>query len=234
MLDTIIALKNTKRNRSFVESEMMKNGEYGPIYVFMSTVLPVHVVAGTIDFPSDFQGRLKLAKEINLACTGNANVAIDPLVNEAIDGYIKEYEQSTTANRPGKFTNMNQAIKDDLLAPFQKAANAKPVDSISILQSGKFHVKDQAIHKQNIFEGKSGVEKGTVDLKTAGGPQKEAHLHLWFSSLDGVTYTLVAATNSATTTLSGYKSGTVVFFTTQLSVKDIKQEMSGVIEVPVK
>ena len=234
MLDTIIALKNTKRNRSFVESEMMKNGEYGPIYVFMSTVLPIHSVEGTIDFPGDFPGRLKLAQEIVAACTGNTNVAIDAGVISTVNDTVKAYQMSNTGNRATMFKAMNNAIQDNLLAPFQKAANADPANSITILQSGKFHVKDQAIRKQNIFEGQAGVEKGTVDMKTAGGPQEKVHLHIWFSSLDNITFTMVAATNSATTTLGGYKSGTIVFFRTQLSIQDVLQEMSQTIEVPVK
>ncbi len=230
----IIALKNTKRNRSFVESEMVKNGEYGPIYVFMSTVLPVHSVMGTIDFPDGFPERLKLAKEIVAACTDNVKVPIDPLVIDKVNKTIKDYELSTTGNRPGLFKTMNNAIKNSLLAPFQTAADADAINSITILESGKFHVKGQAIHKENIFEGKSGVEKGTVDLKAPGGPQDKHHLHIWFHSLDNITFSMVAATNNASTILGGYKSGTIVYFRTQLSIKDELQEMSQTIEVAAK
>ncbi len=78
------------------------------------------------------------------------------------------------------------------------------------------------------------MEKGTANMKAPGGPQDKVHLHLWFSSLDNITFTMVAATNNATTILGGYKSGTVVFFRTQLSIQDELQEMSQTIEVPVK
>ena len=71
-------------------------------------------------------------------------------------------------------------------------------------------------------------------MKAPGGPQGKDHLHIWFSSLDKVTFTIVAATNGATTILGGYKSGTVFFFRTQLSIQDELQEMSQTIEVPVK
>ena len=233
MLDTIIALKNTKRNRSFVEEEMMKNGEYGPIYVFMSTVLPVHVVTGTIDFPSDFPGRLKLAKEIVLACTDNANVAIDPLVISGVSETVKDYENSTAGDRPGKFTNMNQSIKDNLLAPFQKAANAKPVDSIVILQSGKFHVKDQAVHKEKVFEAAAGTEKGTAVLSSGGGGAV-THLHLWSSSADGITYKYERSTNYAYTTLTGYVSEKPMWFIHELSIKDVPQGASNPIRIMIK
>ena len=118
-------LVNNRLNRRIVERQKKSKRKQHVTYVLMATVLPVHVVTGTIDFPGDIPGRLKRAKEINLACTNNAHVDIDPLVNSAIDEDIKNYEFATPGDRPGKFTIMNQAIQNDLLAPFQKAANAR-------------------------------------------------------------------------------------------------------------
>ena len=71
-------------------------------------------------------------------------------------------------------------------------------------------------------------------MKAPSGPKDQAHLHIWFSWLDNVTFTMVAATNLATAVLGGYKSGSIVFFRTQLSIHDELQDMSQTIEVRVK
>ncbi len=222
-------LVNNRLNRRIVERQKKTKRKKHVTYVLMATVLPVHVVTGTIDFPGSIPGRLKRAKEINLACTDNANVAIDPLVNSAIDDNIKDYETATPGDRPGKYTIMNQAIQNNLLAPFQKAADAKPVDSIGILQSGKFNVKDSVVRVKQIFEGVASEKPGVVILKAPGGPE-EAHLHNWFSSLDGIIFKQEQSTNAANTTLGGYPSNKLMYFMTQLSVKDVLQKMSGVIK----
>lgn len=200
----------------------------------MATVLPVHKVVGVIDFPGDIPGIIARAKEISGGCAVSTRVAIDPLVIAAIDETIKNYEFAEPGNRAGMYGLMNNAIQEKLLAPFQAAANADPINSIVILQSGKFHIKDQYIPQIHVFGGVAGTAAGTVDLVTEGGPQGEAHLHQWYSSQDGVIFKREQATNGAQTTLGGFISGQQAHFMEELSIKDVLQGRSQIISIWVK
>ncbi len=225
-------LVNNRLNRRIVERQKKSKRKKHVTYVLMATVLPVHVVTGTIDFPGSIPGRKKRANEISAASASSTLVTIPGPVIDAVNGTIKEYTNASPGNRPGKFTLMNQAIQNQLLSVFQTAADADPVNSIVILESGGFNVKDQAIRKQKIFEGEAGVKPGIVVLSAPGGP-KENHLHNWFSSLDGIIFKQEQSTNAANTELGGFPSNKLAYFMTQLSVKDVLQKMSGVIKIMI-
>lgn len=202
--------------------------------VGMSIVLPVHQVTGVLAFPKDKTGRKDRALEIVAGCTGNTWVTIDVAVLAAVTLAITNYGNAVSSDRPGLFTIMKNAINEKLLAPFQAAANANPVESRRILESGGFKVKEVAIPQIKEFKCENGTASGTVDLVTAGGPRNKAHLHQWYSSIDGVNFTREQATNGIHTTISNLPAGKYAYFTTELSVQDVLQGMSQVIRIMVK
>ncbi len=227
-----IELVNNRRNRRLVSRKSKSKRKQHVTYVLMATVLPVHVVTGTIDFPGSISGRKERAHLIVDTCASSKLVAIDPAVIKKVNDDIDNYTNALPGNRPGMFKTMNQAIQNSLLSPFQEAANADPINSIVILESGGFKVKLQVIRTKQVFEVVAAEKPGIVVLKAPGGP-KEVHLHNWFSSTDGISYKQEQSTNAAFVQLGGFPSNKLAYFITQLSIKDVLQKMSGVIKIMV-
>ena len=225
-----ITLINSRRNRRFNERSLKSKKHKVVHFILLAKVLPIHVVTGTIDFPTRIADRKERATEITTACRDNTWVTIAGEVIDTVNTTIKNYSFAEPSNRPGMFTLMNQAIQTQLLAPFQAAANADPINAITILESGSFNVKDQPVRKEQIFEGEAGIEPGSVDLTTPPGPNGD-HLHQWYSSLDGISFTREQATNAAKTHLTGFISGKPAYFKEELSIKDVLQGMSQIIKI---
>ncbi len=231
----IIMVLGGRKNRVFYV-QAVKHGRYrNTEFVLMATVLPVHVVQGVIKYPTG--GMLKIldhARGIATSCTTNIWVTIPGADITIVSTAITAYGSATAGNRPGKKTAMTQAIESKLLAPFQVAANADPINSLAILQSGGFHVKQQAIRQIQQFEVKEGLSAGMVEIQTAGGPKTKNHLHNWFSSRDGIKFDWEKSTNSANTQLGPYPSGVKMHFQTELSVLDVLQGLSQIIDIRIK
>ncbi len=202
--------------------------------VAMSIVLPVHQVTGVLMFPKDKNGRKNRATDIVAGCTSNTWVTIDVAVLTAVTLAITNYGSALASDRPGLFTIMKNAIIEKLLVPFQAAANANPVESRRILESGGFKVKEVAIPQIKEFKCQDGTSSGSVDLITAGGPKNKAHLHQWYSSIDGINFTREQATTGIRTTITNLPAGKYAYFTTELCVQDVKQGMSQIIRIMVK
>ena len=230
MKKTIYVIGNRSGMRQVAkkrDSKKYRNVEF----ILLPVVLPVHVVIGIIDFPAK-GGKSKIkdrAQTISNASAVSTWVSIPAADILFVNGEITNYANSSQANRAGMKQRMTEAIQDKLLTPNQKAANLDKVNSILILQVAGFHVKLQFIPQIHQFKVKNGINPGDVEIETEGGPKGKRHLHLWYSSLDGVTYILVDSTNKANTILSGYPSDKTIYFKTELSIEDVKQGMSNAI-----
>ena len=121
-----------------------------------------------------------------------------------------------------------------LLAIVKPIADATPALAEAIYASCGFGIKGFGGTTIKEFAGKPGVAEGSVDMITAGGPSDKDHLHLWYYSPDGVTFSLWGATNKQKTTLTGLPSGKYGYFMTQLSIQDVLQGLSNIIKVYAK
>ncbi len=205
-------------------------------FIILATVLPVHTVKGVINYPKKGgKGKIKEHAEKILAASATSiwvNISEDDI--NFVNSKITDYGTATQGNRAGRKQLMTQAIEEKLLTTFQTTANADPVNSIAILESGGFHVKVQAIKQIQQFKVINGVNQGEVKLETEGGPKNTRHLHLWYHSLDGgITYSLVDATNSADNILTGYPSDKTIYFKTRLKVNGVLQVMRDAIYVRI-
>ncbi len=234
MKEKIIIIGN-RRGKRLAERKLKTAKHRNTSFLVLAVVLPVHVVQGFIKYPQG--GKLRIAAHatnIVTMCTANTNVTIPGADITAVTAKVTAYSNATAANRPGKKKEMTQSIEEKLLNPFQNAANANPVDAILILESGGFHVKLQVIPQIHQFEVENGLTEGMVEIKTAGGPQKKAHLHNWYSSTDGIKFDWEKSTNAANTQLGPYNSGSKMYFMTELSIQDVLQGMSQVINIRIK
>jgi hypothetical protein len=230
-----IYIIGNRRGKRLAERKFKKAKYYNTRFIVLPVVLPVHVVQGFIKYPKG--GKLRIAAHatnIVTMCTANTNVTIAGADITAVTNKVTAYSTATNANRAGKKREMTQAIEEKLLAPFQAAANANPVNAILILESGGFHVKVQVIPQIHQFEVENGLTEGMVEIKTAGGPQRKAHLHNWYSSTDGINFDWEKSTNAANTELGPYTSGAKMYFQEELSIQDVLQGRSGTIDIRIK
>jgi hypothetical protein len=229
----IIILKNNKRNRAFAE-KMNSGIKYNKVRVIlMSTVAVVKQVKGSIDFKDSKQKRLERALEIHKACSSSIYVTFSAGMLDDYKGTITDFGKASTKTRPAKFTKMNN-FTQKLLSVVQPLADDDPKMAKAILDSCSFHCKTYHGKKVKAFAGKPGMEDGSVDLESAGGPKKKSHLHQWYSSLDGLIFKREQATNAAKTHIKGLPSGTYGYFMEELSVQDKLKGLSQIIKVLIK
>ena len=234
MKKTIYVVGNRRGKRLAAKKQKMAKNSHVH-YFIMTVVLPVHKAQGVIKYPKG--GKAKVAEHatnIVTSCTGNSWVTISEENLALVTAAIGNYTSATAANRPGKKTLMTNAIEDILLAPFQAKANTDPVNSIEILRSGGFHVKEQAIPSVRQFKVTNAADEGSVEIQTAGGPKNKAHLFNWYFSTDRITWEWKMSTNSSKTMLSGFESGKVIYFMVEMCVQDVSQGMSQIIEIRIK
>ncbi len=200
-------------------------------FIIMTMVLPIHQVTGSINFPDDKPGRIVTAT--NIYTMSNASgIVFGGTILADFHTSIGVCNAASTDDYPALFKDMNNRAQF-ILAFVQNIANATPARAISILHSCGFNVIPAHGAHIKEFGGKCGTLAGTIDMVTAGGPDNKNHLHIWFVSLDGVTWTIMRATNNRSVTLTGFAHAKDVYFKTQLSIQDVLQPESNIIMVLV-
>ena len=205
-------------------------------WIFSIIILTSAIVRqslGTILFPSGKAARLARAAAIVDACAVSTYVTIAPPVIIALNALITAYRDADAAGNKAAFKVLNNAIRSDLLAPFQKAANNDPSNAESILRSGAFYVTVYTGHGVSPFGVSDTPVSGTVEISAPGGGNKW-HFHQWFYSMDNVTWVTLMPTNKSKTTVAGLAVGKKVYFKHQLVVKDVPQGMSVTIDLVIR
>jgi hypothetical protein len=216
----VVRIKSSRKKHSRVK------------YIILTAVLPVHTVTGSINFPDDVAGITARATEISTKSAASTYVTLAAGVTTAFNLTITNYSAAAPDLRPGMFKLMNDAAKA-ILATFQAFANSFPLTSIAALHSGGFNaIPAHGAHVKG-FGGTNGTLQGTIDMVTAGGPSDHAHLHIWWVSLDAITWNIMRSTNKATVTLTGFAHAKDVYLKTQLSINDVLQAESNIIMVLV-
>ncbi|MEI6488943.1 MAG: hypothetical protein WCP52_08270 [Bacteroidota bacterium] len=228
----ITYLIGNRRNRRLVLKNLRSRRKSINTFVLLAVPLPIHTVEGAIDMPNTIQGRLTRAQEISGACGTSSYVSVSAAKMTAVNASITAYKGAGPGNRPGLYRKMMNQLKS-LLNLFQDSANEDPVNSIAILESGKFRVVEAKVPQKHKFDAKDGVNPGEVILTAPGGPN-ERHFHEWKISYDNVKFELIRSTLTATKLVEGLTSGAVVYFTHELIVKDVPQGVSQVIKKRVK
>ena len=228
----ITYLIGNRRNRRQAFKNLKSKKHSINAIVLFAVPLPIHMVEGAIDLPNTIQGRLTRAQEISGACGSSSYVSVSAAKMTVVNASITAYKGAGTGTRPGLFRKMMNQL-NMLLNLFQEAANDDPVNSIAILESGKFKVVEASIPQKHKFDAKDGVNPGEIILTAPGGP-KERHLHEWKISYDNVKFELIRSSSSATKLVEGLTSGAVVYFTHELIVQDVPQGVSQVIKKRVK
>ncbi len=227
-----ILLNENRKNKRFVYRYFKNNKHKNVQIILMALPLPVHQVTGAINFPDDKAGIITRATFIHTKSLASGLTFPGTTLADYLTA-ITTCATADAASWPGKFKAMNNAAQF-IMAVVQKAADADPVNSISILQSCGFNViPAHGAHIAEFSGVPSSTIRGAVDLVTAGGPQAKDHLHQWWSSLDGINWIREQATNGRKQTVEGFAHGKDVYFKVQLSIQDVLQPMSNIITVLV-
>jgi hypothetical protein len=184
---------------------------YGRVFAFMAMPTPENVITGYI-------GKIKVedrgtrGKEIIDACALTVTPTIPP---GTITGYRADLLTFTNASGSAKTAAWKIVYNDlkALLMAFQLAANASQPNSITILQSGSFKIKNVGKKQKQVFSLANNIENGTIDLTGNVAPAKGKCLHDWWISFDlGKTYVRLDPTLESTTQATGLTIGAVIYF----------------------
>ena len=222
--------RNKKLSKKILKKILKEINSYRSEYYLMSTVLPIHSVTAKLNMPKGNAKRGAKALDIVTACTNNTNVAVPIAKINLYLQHIKAYNAAKKSNRPGLW----QTIKNDLnylMGLFQAKANTDPINSIEIICSGGFKVRDVAIHQKGKFTAVNGVLTGTVELTARGGGQRTCHD--WMYSSDGINWKRLKPTIVAKNLITGLVSGSVAYFTHELIDKKGGQGVSEIIKIRV-
>ncbi len=215
----VVRIKSSRKKHSRVK------------YIIMTAVLPIHQVTGSINFPADKPGRILRATDI-YTMSNASGIVFGGTILADFHTSIGVCNAASTDDYPALFKDMNNKAQN-ILGIVQNLANATPARAISILHSCGFNaIPAHGAHVKE-FGAVNGTLRGTVDMVTAGGPHNLNHLHIWWVSLDGITWSIMRSTNKASVTLTGFAHAKDVYFKTQLSIQDVLQTESNIIMVLV-
>jgi hypothetical protein len=226
----IIYLENTRKNKSLMYKSW--NSKMSTEYIILSLVpMPIHQITAVLDVPNGYLQKGEKSGEIIAACTDNPWVTVDPAFLATCAEDLKAYNNSVGSARDSAWKVLHKDLKK-LMRLFQEAADSKPADAITIVESAKFRVKKVHIHQIQKFEASNGIDSGVIDLIAQGGGTYTCH-DWWYSS-DGVVFVRMQPTVAAKTQMRGLKPLTLAYFMHELIGKKGGEGMSEIIKIQVK
>ncbi len=223
------SLKEKMAEELFAEINGLPNTE---IIVLVAMPLAVHKVTGSINFPGDIAGISARARFIYTKSNASTVSFPSGMLTDFL-ALIVAYETASVDDRPGAFYLMNNKAQA-ILGIVQPLADAEPLRAIGILHGCGFNVIPAHGAHVNEFTGTaSATIPGAIDLSTAGGPENKNHLHIWYTSEDGINWVMKDATTGRKVTVTGFAHGKDIYVKTQLSIQDVKQPESNIIIVLV-
>ena len=140
-------------------------------------------------------------------------VAVLPAVILNLRNLAGFFNLAVGADKKAKWTPLYAALQS-LLADFQGVANLDHINSIAILESGGFSIKQVGGKGKNKFTVANTDISGTVALT---GPTKKGRIgHDWWISLDGITFVRLTPSINAEISVSGLVSGKKYWFQHQM------------------
>jgi hypothetical protein len=193
----------------------------------------VHQVTGTIDWPTSLQGKKDKGADIVEKCNSSTYITFGTGIVAIFEGTVTAFDHSTSLTHDATFITMNNGAQT-LLGIVKPIADASPALAAAIYASCGFGIKGFGGNTIKEFNVTNGTQEGSVDFITAAGPEGKRHLHLWYSSNDGVTFIIAGATNNQINTIGGYEATKYMYFMTELSIQDVLQGRSQIIKILIK
>jgi len=184
---TKIFYVTSEKKRKRLDRKLHKHGK-NPTYFVMPAIIPtaIHQIEGTLALKGKRLTQVERAELIITGCTANANVTISGAKITAATGFKDTYRDSSSGGRKTARRNMVNYLTDNLLAPFQAAANLDPDNAVDILESGNFKVKTVSPKQKQVVGVKNSSITGKILFEGPGTGQGTAHD--WWLTLDnGVT-----------------------------------------------
>ncbi len=173
---------------------------------------------------------------------GNPHVTNPNPSIATLTGLLSTYDTSQTATKnraPGSVATRNvarAALKialHALVAHVQQLCDANPEQAAAIVGSVNMGVRKTPAHVKVPFAGKPGAVSGSVDLAVKAAAPRASYEWAW-SSDGGHTWTPVAPTLKAKTTITGLPVATTCQFRYRSVTKDGVSDWSQVITLVVK
>lgn len=210
----------------------LKSKKMSTKYIILSLVpMAIHQITAVLDVPNGYLQKGEKAGEIITACTDNPWVTVDPAFLATCVEHLKAYINSVGSARDSAWKVLHKDLKQ-LMRLFQEAADSKPADAITIVESAKLRVKKVHIHQIQKFEASNGIDSGVIDLIAQGGGTYTCH-DWWYSS-DGVVFVRMQPTVAAKTQMRGLKPLTLAYFMHELIGKKGGEGISEIIKIQVK
>jgi len=225
-------LRHVGQNKKMMTPHKTMKVELNFHIILMAIPVANRKVIGSIDFKKDIPSIISRAREISAACAVSTFVTIAPATIVTINGRIDDYENAT-GNRQPKYRAMYDAIAEDLLAVFQKAAYNDILNREAILVSGKFKVHVSTGGTTDEFHVENDVESGKLLFFAPGGGTK-THFHEWQISYDAEKFNFLRASSARTSSISGLTPKIDVWITHQLFIEDVGQGVSQMFHIVVE
>jgi len=211
--------------------------------IFLLALTVIKRVIAVLDFPKDIDDFITYAKGIHDSMLANALFAAllpklntlkgDTLALDTKETGLKTKPPTTTkAQRDAALLVVQNDLRT-LKGEVQTLADADPANAENIITAAGMKVKKQgAINKQD-FTVKDGEISGSA-LLIAKGIEEARGAHDWQRSNDGLVWTSLTPTLSATTVESGLTRGSIVKFRHRNILKDGPGDWSQPEELVVK
>ena len=223
-----IKKRNTRTNR---RNAINKNAKRKNRCIIILTTM-IHTATAVLDMPDTYGDRCIRAREVIIACTGNAYVTVTTTVIDATQKLLDDYiAAKTAAERNALYSPLKYALQS-IMSLFQNAANAAADNAVVIIESGSFKVKHITMQQKHEFEAANSVVSGKVHLPAPGGGEHTCHD--WHYAADGITYVRMMPTVAAETDKDGLTPGAYAWFMHQLITKEGPQGLSQPVKILVK
>ena len=184
----------------------VKDGFKNFSFVMFAAPLAIHIITAILNIKDGDANRGSKALAVVTACGTSTFVIIPIGTITSILALITSYNSAVGAVKKAKWKLIKTALKA-MMRTFQTAMDAAPADAESIAASGGFGVKKVAVKQRNVFSLTQGVASGS--LICVGDTSPKAVFHAWWTSRDGINFTLIMGTPDAENNLDGLGKGRI-------------------------
>jgi hypothetical protein len=184
----------------------VKDGYKNFSFVMFAAPTAIHVVTAILNIKDTDTNRGAKALAVVTACGTSTFVIIPIGTITSILALITAFNGAVGAVKKAKWKLIKTALKA-MMRTFQTAMDAAPADAASIAASGGFGVKKVSAKQRNVFTLTQGVDSGS--LICVGDTAKNAIFHAWWTSRDGINFTLIMGTPDAENLLEGLGKGRI-------------------------
>jgi|ERR1035437_6184259 hypothetical protein len=199
-----------------------KRTRYGTYFILPSLPNANQVVKGVLDMTGKNKSEtIGTGRQIIFDCTGNPNVPVSVALLAAGTTGIDNYEGAHGTAVAEFYREMINAM-EPILALFNNFVKL-PINrahAVSTLQSGGFHVVGPGGNHLAVFGVRNSVVAGEFLLTGDVDQDGKDGFHLWWYSLDNITWVPMRSTKKNKTKMGGFTRGELVYFRHELVIDD--------------